>query len=165
MSRVDDVTPAVLTSRPRVEVVGGTLTLGPAAPDPFGYIPSGALVPVSCLLQYGDSVAVINAINHTIVLKNGTVYPIPPCGDAPYTLTLRLRYLGRHTGATDATTTTTGLHAWGPLGTEDTVIKLMAAGAIGTVTTPQATAHLSIQRGRSLGGLQAAGPHLELDKE
>lgn len=164
LTRVDGITPTILTERNRIEVVGGQLTLGPATPQAYEITPAGP-VPNSCVSPYGDSAKVVNETNHTVTVLDGNVYPLPPCGNGSYTLTLDLLYLGRKYGAADATTTTTGMYAWGAAGYDDTLITLAASNGLGTVTQPRAALHLSIQVGNPLGGPVQSGPHLEFDKQ
>lgn len=164
LTRVDGITPTTPTERDRIQVVGAQLTLGPAAAQPYEITPGGP-VPNACVSPYGDSALVVNESSHTVTVLDGNVYPLPSCGNGSYTLTLNLRYLGRKYGAADATTTTTGMYAWGAAGYDDTLVTLVASNGIGTVTEPQATVHLNIRLGNPLGGTAPRGPHLEFDKE
>jgi hypothetical protein len=164
LTRVDGVTPATPTERNRIQIVGAQLTLGLAAAQEYEITPGGP-VPNACVSPYGDSAKVVDEANHTVTVLDGNVYPLPPCGNGSYTLTLDLRYLGKKYGAADATTTTTGEYAWGAAGYDDTLVTLVASNAIGTVTEPRATTHLSIRLGNPLGGPAQTGPQLEFDKE
>lgn len=164
LMRVDGVTPTTPTERDRIQVVGAQLTLGPAAPQAYEITPGGP-VPNSCVSPYGDSAKVVNEANHTVTVLDGNVYPLPPCGNGSYTLTLDLRYLGRKYGAADATTTTTGMYAWGAAGYDDTLVTLVASNGVGTVTEPRASVHLTIQLDNRLGGTAPTGPDLVFRKE
>ncbi len=164
LTRVDGITPTTPTERNRIQVLGAQLTLGPAAAQPYEITPGGP-VPAACVSPYGDSAKVVNETTHTVTVLDGNVYPLPPCGNGTYTLTLDVRYLGRKYGAADATMTTTGKYAWGAAGYDDTLVTLVASNGLGTVTEPRAAVHLSVWLGNSLGGPAQSGPHLEFDRE
>ncbi|MEJ2677548.1 MAG: hypothetical protein P8174_00570 [Gemmatimonadota bacterium] len=139
-----------------VVIIGGTLTLGEAAPTGFGATPAG-LAPLSCNHEIPDGAYVdFTEGEHGVVhLPDGTTYELPPCGDGPYTLLLNRQVQHLGSGPAPQADTTGGLYAWGPLPWGDTTeVMLMEAGLAGPVSASPTGVNIRLTR-RAFG---AFGP-------
>lgn len=146
-----------------VTIVGGSLTLGDAAPEDYGYPPSGVPMAVSCVHGIPDGAWVDR--NDVVHLPDGTTYQIPPCGDGPYTMIIVRRYDHVHGTAAIVADTTLGKYTWGSEAGRDPfdggIISLLASAGIGQVNTARGGIDLLVQTGVRVGPFPPTGRKYE----
>ncbi len=117
-----------------VSVLGGSLTLGDAAPTTYVITPAGPMAG-SCVHELPDG-AWLDAANNVVHRADGSTYKIRPCGDGPYRLFLTRQYVAADGTARVVSDSSAGLYTWGFETAADTVglVTLVGAGMGGPVS-------------------------------
>jgi len=143
--------------------IGGTLTLGYAAPEDYVEVPSGAPKARSCVHGIPDG-AWVDATTNVVHLPDGSTYQLPECGDAAYTMVITRRYEYPDGSSRTASDTTGGKYTWGTVSggaLHDGVISLVRSRGFGSVNSSSEGIDLRIQFGVRVGPLPATGPQYE----
>jgi hypothetical protein len=130
----------VSDSAGRRSIVGGTLVLGDAAPEPFGATPAGWR-PVSCVHEipagaYVDTAGVVH-------LPSGDTYTFPPCGNGSYTMVITQKQTSPDGRVVVQSDTSAGRYAWSAK--NPALITLVSDAIGGPISTDAGTVRLVLQ--------------------
>ncbi len=129
-----------------VMIVSGALVLGEAAPETYGFPPSGVPLANSCVHEIPNGAFVDTA--NVVHLPDGSSYRIPRCGDGPFTLVLTRRHVLADGTSGTVADTSAGLYTWGNAQGSDaeTYITLVDAGMGGAVISRPPDGKLRVAR-------------------
>lgn len=140
----------------RVTVIGGTLTLGAARPEPFGATPAG-MRPISCVHEVPNGAHVDTS--GTVTLPDSSTYELPECGDGTYTMVITRRFDYADGTSHTVTATSSGRYAWSA--GEPGIVSLLGAGLMGPVAMSTSGVDVKVQDQHFGMGPEPSDPQYE----
>jgi hypothetical protein len=133
--------------------VGGSLTLGEAAPEQFVATPGG-MVAKSCVHEVPNGAHIDTA--GVVTLPDSSQYKIPQCGDGTYTMIITRTYDDVDGDTRTKSDTASGKYVWSD--SDPATLTLLGVGLGGPITRSDGSVELTVSGRYGLPPLGSAGP-------
>lgn len=137
----------------RATIVGGSLTLGEAAPEKFVATPGG-MVAESCVHEVPNGAHIDTA--GVVTLPDSSQYKIPQCGDGSYTMIITRMYEDVDGATRTKSDTAAGKYVWSD--SDQATITLLGIGLGGPITRSSESVELTVSGRYGLPPLGSTGP-------